>query len=162
MSAVSIVTGNDALTARRILSWFAKQAEEVQVQIMRRKYGEFMRQKNIHPKISKPALDLASLVLAAHDSGWSDEHAYRSSKGLSEDSAKRISERRRAGAKAYLPHREQVRSWLAKHWGKVMDMRRAGLSWRRTAAMIADEHGIRISHTTLHAYWRHWHEQAQP
>ena len=159
MSAIRTITGNDALTARHILTWFAKQAEEVQVQIMRRKYREFMRLKNIHPKISKPALDLAALVLAAHNSGWSDEQAYRSSKSISELAAKEISERRRAGAKAYLPHREQVRAWLAKHWGKVMDMRRAGLSWRRTAAMIADEHGIRISHTTLYTYWRHWYGQ---
>lgn len=159
MSAINSITGHDALTARHILSWFARQAEEVQIQIMRRKYREFMRLKNLHPKISKPALDLASLVLAVHDSGWSDEQAYRSSKSISEIAAKGISERRRAKAGAYLPHRGQVRAWLAKHWGKVMDMRRAGLSWRRAAAMIADEHGIRISHTTLYTYWRHWYAQ---
>ena len=159
MSAVAIVTGFDALTARQIFSWFARQAEEVQIQIMRRKHGEFMRLQKQHTKINKPALDLASLILACRDSGWSDEQAYRSSKSISEVSAKRISERRRAAAQAYQPHREQVRSWLAKHWGKVMDIRRAGLSWRRVAAVLAADHGITVSHTTLHSYWRRLNER---
>ena len=159
MSVVMIVTEHDALAARQVLLWFAKQAEEVQIRIMRRKYREFMRLKNMHPKISKPALDLAALVLAAQHSGWADERAYRSSKSVSEVAAKQISERRRARAKAYRPHRDQVRVWLAKHWGKVMDIRAAGLSWRRMARVIADEHGISISHTTLYSYWRRWNEQ---
>lgn len=160
MSAIRIITGNDALTARGILSWFTRQAEEVQIEIMRRKYREFVRLQNMHLKISKSALDLAALILAAQESGWSDEQAYRGGKSISEAAAKRIAKRRRAGAKAYLAHRDQVRPWLAKYWGKVMDMRRAGLSWRRVAAMVADEHGIRISHTALHTYWRRWNEQA--
>ena len=121
--------------------------------------GNIMRLQKQHTKINKPALDLASLILACRDSGWSDEQAYRSSKSISEVSAKRISERRRAAAQAYQPHREQVRSWLAKHWGKVMDIRRAGLSWRRVAAVLAADHGITVSHTTLHSYWRRLNER---
>ena len=158
MSAVKIITGNDALTARRILHWFAGQAEDVQIRVMRRKHHEFMRLQKQYTQFGKPALDLAALVFASQNSGWADEQAYHSSKSVCEASAKQISERRRARAKAYQPHRDQVRTWLAKHWGKVMDIRRAGLSWRRTARAIADEHGISISHTTLHSYWRRWNE----
>ena len=160
MSAVKIITGNDAITARQILAWFSRQDEEVQVEIMRCKHHDFMRLRNQNLKFSSPSLDLAALVLAAQQSGWSDEQAYRSSKSISESSARGIAERRRASAKAYQSHREQVRSWLSRNWGKVMDMRRAGLSWRRVANMIADEHGITISYTAIHSYWRRWNEQA--
>ena len=159
MSALKIITGTDALTARRILSWFSRQAEEVQVKIMRRKHHEFMRLRNQQIKFSAPVLDLAALVLASQRSGWSDEQAYRSSKSINETSARGITQRRQANAKAYQSHRDQVRAWLAKHWGKVMDIRRSGLSWRRVADMLADEHGISVSHTTLHSYWRSWNEQ---
>jgi hypothetical protein len=159
MNAVAIVTGADALTSRRILSWFARQAEAVQVQIMRRKHREFMRLQGQHTKLGKAALDLAALVLACRDSGWADEQAYHSSKSISDISANRIAERRRAAAQACRPHRDQVRSWLMKHWGKVMDIRRAGLSWRRVAAVIAADHGVTVSHTTLHSYWRRLDDQ---
>ena len=159
MSAVKIITGHDALTARRILSWFSRQAEEVQVEIIRRKHHEFMRLRSQQMKFSAPVLDLVALVLASQRSGWSDEQAYRSSKSIDEASARGITERRQASAKAYQSHREQVRAWLAKHWGKVMDIRRSGLSWRRVADMLADKHGISVSHTTLYTYWRRWNEQ---
>ena len=160
MSTLKIVTGNDAFTVRDILTWFGRQGEDVQTSIMRRKHREFMRLQQVHPKLGKPLLDLAALVLAVAESGWNDEQAYRSSKNLGDDAVRRIKHRRQARAVNHQSHRELVRTWLGKNWGKVMDMRRAGLSWRRVADMIADEHGISISHTAIHSYWRRWNEQA--
>lgn len=159
MSALKIVTGNDAFIVRDILTWFARQGEDVQTSIMRRKHREFMRLQRQYPHFGKPLLELAALVLAVAESGWKDEQAYRSSKNLSEAAVKGIRQRRQARAANYQAHRDQVRVWLGKNWGKVMDMRRVGLSWRGVAAMIADEHGISISHTAIHAYWRRWNEQ---
>jgi len=159
MSAVKIVTGNDPLIARQILTWFARQAEEVQTNIMRRKHKEFMALLKRFPRLAKPSLELAALVLVARASGWDDEQAYRSSRTISEAAAKSITDRRKRSARAYSAHRDQVRLWLAKNWGKVMDIRRAGLSWRRVAAVIRDDHGLSVSHTTLHSYWRRWNEQ---
>ena len=159
MSTLKTITRNDAFTVREILTWFAKQGEEVQISIMRGKHREFVRLQQAHPKLGKPLLDLAALVLAVAESGWNDEQAYRSSKSLGDAAVKGIKQRRQSRAANYLAHREQVRNWLARNWGKVMDMRRAGLSWRRVATMVADEHGISISHTAIHAYWRRWNER---
>lgn len=160
MSVVKIVTGHDALTVRQILSWFARQGEDLQVAILKDKRIAHERLLHLAEKHGVTETELAALVVAAERSGWSDEQAYRSSKSVTPEAAQRISGRRVARAGAYRAHRERVRSWLAKHWGKVMDMRRAGLSWRRVSTMIADEHGIDISHSALHQYWRKWDEQA--
>lgn len=154
MSTLKVLTGNDSLTVREMLGWFSKQGEDVQTAIMRRKHLEFMSLQQQYVDYGKPLLDLAALVKAVGKCGWSDEQRYRSSKSLSEAAVRRIKQRRQSRAAHYRAHREQVRAWLAKNWGKVMDMRRAGLSWRRVAAMIYDEHGVGISHTTLHQYWR--------
>ncbi len=158
MSAVTIITGFDALLARHILTWFARQDEGLQVHILQRTTQESARLHPTFHRFTEYQLTLAGLVLATHNAGWADERAYHSSKSISEAAAKGITARRHARAKAYLAHRDQVRLWLAKHWGKVMDMRRAGLSWRRASVMIADEHGISISHSALHNYWRQWNE----
>lgn len=158
MSVVKIVTGFEALTARQILTWFAMQEEGVQIEIIRCKQSEQKRVLGRFTKHDLASVELAALILATNSSGWADEQAYRSSKSLSADAARRITERRQARAGAYLSHREQVHIWLAKHWGKVMDMRRVGLSWRRVSVMIAVEYGINISHTALHKYWRSWNE----
>ena len=160
MSVVKIVTGHDALVARQILAWFARQEEGVQVGVLQRKRIEHERIYRRYLQHGVISTELAALVLAAEHSGWSDEQASRSSRSIGQEEAQSISRRRQARAGAYQAHREQVRSWLAKHWGKVMDMRRGGLSWRRVSRMIADEHGISISHTALHKFWREWNEQA--
>ena len=159
MSVVKIITGHDTLTARQILSWFARQEEGLQVGILKDKRIEHERLRGLIAQHGITETELAALVTAAEHNGWSDEQAYRSSKSVSPEAARRISRRRTARAGAYRAHREQVRIWLAKHWGKVMDMRRAGLSWRRVSAMIADEHGVSISHSALHKFWRKWNEQ---
>lgn len=159
MSVVKIITGHDALTVRQILSWFARQEEGQQVGILKDKHIEHERLRSLIAQHGVTETELAALVTAAERNGWSDEQAYRSSKSVSPEAARRISGRRTARAGAYRAHREQVRAWLAKHWGKVMDMRRAGLSWRRVSAMVADEHGVRISHSALHKFWRKWNEQ---
>lgn len=160
MSVVKIITGHDALAARQILTWFARQEEILQVEILRDKRIEHKRIKHLIAQHGVTATELAALVLATERSGWRDEQAYQSSKSVSRDAARLITQRRQARAGAYQAHREQVRTWLAKHWGKVMDMRRAGLSWRLVSIMIADEHGISISHSALHQFWRRWNEQA--
>ena len=154
MSAVPVLSGFDGLTARQILHWFAVQAESVQLDILKSKHSEQDRLAHRFPRHSGVVAELAALLLAAHAAGWADEQAFHTSRSISETAAKRIAERRTARCGAYAAHREKVRLWLKKNWGKVMDIRRTGLSWRRVAAMLADEHGIRISHTTLHSYWR--------
>ncbi|MCC8195189.1 MAG: hypothetical protein LIP28_11150 [Deltaproteobacteria bacterium] len=127
---------------------------------MKVKGAEHERLRGLAARHGVTETELAALVLAAERGGWSDEQAYRSSRSVTPEAAIRIAGRRIARAGAYRAHRELVRSWLAKHWGKVMDMRRAGLSWRRVSAMIADEHGISISHSALQQYWRKWNEQS--
>ena len=159
MSVVKILTGHDALAVRQILSWFARQDEGLQVAILKDKNIAHNHLRHLAEKHGVTETELAALVLTAERSGWRDEQAYRSSKSISPEAARAISKRRQSRAGAYKAHREQVRSWLAKHWGKVMDMRRAGLSWRRVSVMIADEHGISISHSSLHAFWRKWNER---
>lgn len=159
MSMVTLITGHSPENTRLILTWFARQAIEVQVDILRRKEGEHKRLLVKHPRSGSFTLELAALIVATERSGWADEQAYRSSRSIGEDAAKRIQARRLALARQYLSHRDQVRAWLPKHWGKVMDMRRTGLSWRRVARMIEDEHGVRVSHSALFNYWRKWNAE---
>lgn len=161
MEKVMELTGFNPTAARRILRWFSRQAEAVQAEVLQLKQIKHESLSQRHVEMNPGALELAALLLAAWESGVAEEKAFASSVSISERAAKNMQRRRRLKAEEYLPHRVRVRVWLGKHWGKVMDMRGAGLSWRGVSALLADEYHINISHSALYNHWRNWNERIE-
>lgn len=108
---------------------------------------------------NKPLGELHGLLQAIVDCGYGDEIAFKTSKGISRNAAKGISERRKQRAGVYAVPAKHNREWVIKNLGKVVEFRRAGLSWRRVTVALQAEHGIQISHSSLVKYWKEAHDK---
>lgn len=157
MSVIKVITGLELAEARHALTWFAKQAEEVQVEIIEKKNNDLAKILASCPRYESCQAELAALIMAIRHLGWDDEQAFRSSKGVSVDAAQNIKRRRQAKSKEYLGRNRKINVWLRKHWGIVMELRRANLSWLAVAEFVRVEHGIKISHTTFRNFAERWH-----
>ncbi len=148
----------NAKVMRQALLWFARQDEATILAIIKRKQRMF-RKNGISVMTDNPFGDLLALLQAIVDSGYGDEVAFKTSKGISRSAAKEISERRKQRTVTYQARTKQNRAWVMKNLGKIAEFRRAGLSWRRVAIALLVEHGIQISHSSLAKYWKEAHDK---
>ena len=138
---------------KEMLLWFAVQDATTHVDILKEQktlLDGFTEQEISH---DDGELRYQCLLLAIQNCGWQAERDFIRGKALSDDSARQISINRKRRAKSYQARRVQVRAWLDCNWGKVLEYHRADLGWRAVSKVIFDEHGIKISHTTL---WRYY------
>ncbi len=143
--------GDDEI--RKILQWLAIQDEATLLMVMASTYTMWTQTKNAMPDEAAAKVALTALLQSAIRCGYGDEAAYRTSRSISREAAQRITARRKARAEGYRSHRQKVQIWMAKNFGKIVDLRTTGLSWRRVSMAIYVEHGIKISHNTLHKRW---------
>ena len=141
-----------------MMLWFAKQDNTTKKTIFRKQHFLFQQEQEKGEAVSLPWLAILCLYAAIKQCGWQDEKNFRTGKMVSDKGLKAVAKRRRQRSLRYRAHRDQIRVWLKRHWGIVHELRREGLSWRGIARMILDEYGIDVSHTTLIAYWRKYHE----
>ena len=135
-----------------ILKWFAMQDEITQSEILRDKHAlvkAHAHEKNIGENY---VLELHCLILTARQ-GWQAEQNCKKGRVISKEDAQQISVRRKRRASEQRSHRAKVREWLNIHFGKVVEYRRSGLSWRLVSLLIEKEHRLSISHTTVRKYY---------
>ena len=158
MNSAQILSPLSQEQAHALFVWYAGQDQETQIEIVRQKNALF--RINNKPSITdKAQLDFHCYCEAIRDGGWQAKNSYRQGRAISEEGARQISVRRKRRAINNQAHRVQVRLWLHKNWGKVLELRRADLGWGRVSRMIHSEHGIKISHTTLARYAKKFAEK---
>jgi hypothetical protein len=127
---------------KKIIQWLSKQAQTTQAEILGQAFGIDGSQ----------ALD--TLISAIRVNGYLDEKAYKTSRTISEDAARKMYDRRKAQGLERLSHRVKVNMWMRVNYIKLKDLHETGLSWRRISTFIYDEYKISISHTTLSKFLR--------
>ena len=141
------------LTQRvEILKWFAMQDAITQMEILAAKHQIFINKLKEKKVDDKSLLELRCLIFVARQ-GWQAEQNCKKGKAMSENEAAQISVRRRRRAREFRAHRDKVQSWLRVNFGKMVEYRHSGLSWRRVALLIEKEHGLAVSHTTVRKYY---------
>ncbi|MFI3271503.1 MAG: hypothetical protein R3Y11_05280 [Pseudomonadota bacterium] len=143
---------NDDKT-RKIFQWLAIQDRETLLVVMASTYTRWTQCKDVMPNETAAKMMRTALLQSAIHCGYGDEAAYRTSRSISREAAQGITARRKARAEGYRSHRQKVQIWMAKNFGKIVDLRTTGLSWRRVSMAIYVEHGIKISHNTLYKRW---------
>ncbi len=138
---------------RKILQWLAIQDRETLLAVMAFMYTRWVQCKDAMPVEAAAEMVLTALLQSAIRCGYGDEVAYRTSRSISREAAQGITARRKSRAGGYRSHRQKVQIWMAKNFGKIVDLRTTGLSWRRVSMAIYAEHGIKISHNTLCKRW---------
>ena len=133
-----------------ILKWFAMQDETTQAEIFEKKHQ--LAHAHVEYMGNKFVQELDCLIMAARQ-GWQAEHNCKKGRAISEEEARQISVRRKRRASEQRSHRAKVREWLNVHFGKVVEYRRSGLSWRLVSLLIEKEHRLSISHTTVRKYY---------
>lgn len=136
------------------LKWFARQGEDVRVQLMKARFYTFHRLRRNARDIPAPIVDYCAFLRACRDGGWEAERRFRSSRALAETDAKRLASNRLAKAKGQ--GRARKRELIARHWGKVVELRSAGVSYRKISRFLKDEHRIEASHTFLRSLMEQW------
>ena len=135
-----------------ILKWFAMQDEITQSELLRDKHELVKAHAHRKGIGENDVLELHCLILAARQ-GWQAEQNCKKGRAISKEDAKQISVRRKRRARDFRAHRVKVCEWLNVNFGKVVEYRRSGLSWRRVSLLIEIEHGLSISHTTVRKYY---------
>lgn len=148
------ITGLTNEERNDIVMWFGRQAEETRVEIMMGRFHRFHKLKKSYAS-KAPVLDYCALILACEAYGWTAEKKYRSSTTLAPSDIAMLSQRRIARAKDYT-RSTSTQERLAVHWGKVVELRNAGLGFRRIAQFLGKELRINISHTTIWKLWEKW------
>lgn len=139
-----------------VLSWLSKQAEEIRVQIMLGRFHEFHRLKKDNPTLAAPFLDYCALIRSCCNSGWRAQKKFRTSKSLGSSDLRLIKEARIKKAKEAARRVPVKREALLVHWGKVVEMKREGLSFRAISQYFEQEVGLNVSHMTIWKCWKLW------
>jgi nitrogen fixation-related uncharacterized protein len=129
---------------RCVLLWFSRQAGPTQAEILAQAF------------LTDGAEALEALLWTIKSAGYDDEKAYKSSRTISAEASRKISDRRKARGYERLSHRAKVKAWLNVNHGKVLELRSCGLSWRRISSAVIQDYNISISHQTLKKYWREY------
>lgn len=134
--------------ARKAFHWFADQAVEIQLEILHKKLG-YSHKREKTPE----TLVWCDFVRAIMNSGFTDEARYNMGLSITDEAAKGMT-RRRAKKAARYASSKKCGTWLRQNWGKVVEARRAGLSWRDISTFLYTEYGVEVSHSTLLNYHR--------
>lgn len=150
------LTGLTSSERADVLHWLARQAEEIRVEVM---MGRFHNFHNLQKQsdLQAPLLDYCALILSCKRNGWEAERRYHSSASLAAREISGMSRRRVARAKDTL--RATADERLAVHWGKVVELKREGLGFRRIAEFLRTELRLNVSHTTIWKLWREWENE---
>lgn len=130
--------------ARQALRWFADQALETQLEVI---------QKKSKLTALQAASELDEFLDAILDVGFITELRFKRGQSISKHDAQKISVHRKRRAALHVPDARKKTEWLRLNWGKVVDLRRTGLSWRKISEQLEDEYGIKISHSALVKRW---------
>ncbi len=141
-----------------VLRWFARQAEEVRIELMKARFYQFHKLRKRCRNLQAPLVDYCAFLRACRDGGWEAERRFRSSRSLVDTDTQRLARNRLAKAKAKGVVRVQKRELIARHWGKIVELHSAGVSYRKIATYLRDEHRCNVSHTLLRSLivnWKH-------
>ena len=151
----SPLTRFDIAFSRELLLWFANLPPLERTDVMAMKHRRFLEIRKRFPRLSPQEMDLAAL-LEICEARSSEEKAFASSRALTPEALARIARRRQAWAKSLSVRHSAAKSWLARNWGRVVNLRDSGASFRVIASSLAAGDRVRISHTTINHYWRLW------
>ncbi|MFH1913668.1 MAG: hypothetical protein ABIK45_05280 [Pseudomonadota bacterium] len=138
------------------LKWFARQGEEVRVRLMKMRFHAFHRLRKNAQETPAPIVDYCAFLKACRDGGWEAERRFHSSRALTQTDAKKLAANRLAKAKGKSQGRARKRELIVRHWGKVVELRSEGVSYRKISRYLKDEHRIEASHTFLRSLMAQW------
>lgn len=158
MSRGSPLARFDVAFSRELLRWFADLPMPERLEVMTAKHRRFQDIRRRFPRLPPQEADMAALLEVCEQ--WSLEaEAFASSRALPPDALARLGRRRQAWARSLSGRHSAVKSWLSRNWGKVVDLKNTGASFRVIARCLEEENHVRISHATLWHYWRQWENQ---
>ena len=158
MTTSSLLARFDVAYSRELLRWFAGLPPAERVLLMAEKHRRFVELRQRYPKLPPNEADMLALLEICE--AWTKEiKAFASSRALSPEALARIARRRQSWAKSLGGRHSGVKGWLVRNWGKIVDLRKTGASFRVIARVIAEEYHVSISYGTIRNYWILWEEK---
>lgn len=153
---ITITTGLNFDQRSHTLRWLAKQAETIRIEIMMGRFKTFHSLRKRHKDIQAPMLDYCALLKACQQHGCQADTSFRTSKQLSPKEIHGIHRRRKLIAQDMVRRKKITRDKLATNWGKVVELRSEGVSFRGIANFFKDQLNVNVSHMTIWSYWQKW------
>lgn len=152
------ITGLSAVERQEAIRWYARQSEEFRVMLMKARFRIFHSLKASKADRSYPLLEYAALCIALKNEGYLTEKKYRSKKVLTFRETEKVEERRLLNAKAIASKKGRgiVATQLARKWGVVVSLRRAGNSLQTICDHLQKHHKLKVSRQYLHEKIAQW------
>ncbi len=146
---------HDPALTRELLTWFASQTAQEILLVIQAKRERFHKITRQFPRLSPAEAEVAALLEVCEE--WSaDVKHFASSRAMTPEALARMSRRRTARAKNLAVHHSGAKQWLNRNWGKIVELKNTGNSFRVIARCLQEECNVCISHTTIRNYWLQW------
>ena len=145
----------DPALTRELLKWLASQTTEEILLIVQEKRDRSHKVSGRFPRLLPAAAELLALLETCEE--WStDTKHFASSRAMPPEALARLSRRRAARARSLAARHTGTKQWLARNWGKIVELKKSGSSFRVIARCLQEECHVHISHATIRNYWIQW------
>jgi hypothetical protein len=155
MSTPSPLARFDVVFSRELMRWFADLPPPERVHVMAAKHSCFVELRQRFPKLPPAEVDMAALLTVFET--WSMEaQSFATSRALPPEALARIARCRQSWAKSLGTRHSGAKSWLARNWGKIKDLKKTGTSLRKIERILGEKYHVKISYGTIRNYLLLW------
>lgn len=141
---------------QKILAWFARQPQEIQLDIFKMQRDLFFLLKNRESQKPPHELTMESFVQAVYEA-WKTEnfaHMKETDHDIEKIKQKIITRIKRHKVRAKKKKKGTKQDLIEKYTKEILLMKDEGLSLRQMAEYLEKYHKVKVSHSTINRYMK--------